>query len=44
MLLQYQVEGHIDERKINREDLANHEGAWTCPQPFYMEDWIHRVK
>jgi hypothetical protein len=22
--------------------MAYHNGAWTCPTPFYMEDWTHR--
>ncbi len=22
--------------------MAYHNGAWTCPTPFHMEDWTHR--
>jgi hypothetical protein len=24
--------------------MAYHNGAWTCPTPFYMDDWTHRDK
>jgi hypothetical protein len=29
---------------IQEELSANQNDAWTCPQPFYMEDWTQRAK
>ncbi len=35
----WQVERLNDPTKMT---MAFHNGAWTCPTPFYMEDWTHR--
>ncbi len=29
---------------IQEQIPANHNDAWTCPQPLYMEDWTQRAK
>jgi hypothetical protein len=35
----WQVESHNDPTEMT---MAFHNGVWTCPTPFEMEDWTHR--
>jgi hypothetical protein len=39
------MEGHNGEKWWQKEKIpANHYDIWTCPWPFYMEDWNQRAK
>ncbi len=39
-----QVESRMDWKRLSSTTMANHNDAWRCPLPFYMEDWAHRAK
>ena len=37
------MESQNDPTEMNTSMMiAYHNGAWTCPTPFYTEDWTHR--
>ncbi len=40
---QWRMENHNDPTEMNISVMmAFHNGGWTCPTPFFMEDWTHR--